>query len=85
MCAVSGVLLSACVALQDLSRAFSLVFVKTCLPQLHIFILQIMPDEDTEKVKTSNVAMKLALMLGLTPQSISFGSGAMISSDTSLL
>lgn len=46
---------------------------------------KIMPDEDTEKVKTSNVAMKLALMLGLTPQSISFGSGAMISSDTSLL
>lgn len=47
---------------------------------------KIMPDDDLEKVlKPSNVAVKLALLLGLTPQSISFGSSAMASSEDGLL
>lgn len=34
---------------------------------------KIMPDDEPEKVKPANVALKLALMLGLTPQAAGFG------------
>lgn len=46
---------------------------------------KMMPDEELEEVKPSNVAVKLALLLGLTPQSFSFGSPVVSSSENSLL
>lgn len=46
---------------------------------------KMMPDEELEEAKPSNVAVKLALLLGLTPQSFSFGSPMMSSSENSLL
>uniref|UniRef100_A0A1E1XTP4 Uncharacterized protein n=1 Tax=Amblyomma sculptum TaxID=1581419 RepID=A0A1E1XTP4_AMBSC len=46
---------------------------------------KMMPDEELEEVKPSNVAVKLALLLGLTPQSFSFGSPTLSSSENSLL
>ncbi|XP_054919235.2 uncharacterized protein [Dermacentor andersoni] len=46
---------------------------------------KMMPDEELEEAKTSNVAIKLALLLGLTPQSFSFGSPTVVSSSENSL
>ncbi|XP_037559096.1 uncharacterized protein LOC119436349 [Dermacentor silvarum] len=46
---------------------------------------KMMPDEELEEVKSSNVAVKLALLLGLTPQSFSFGSPTVVSSSENSL
>ncbi|XP_064458124.1 uncharacterized protein LOC135368647 [Ornithodoros turicata] len=49
---------------------------------------KIMPDEEPKELKTGNVALKLALMLGLTPQASGFGGAGSLgtislASDTS--